>query len=210
MKINDIEASNDTIYEEHNDFNLCWPMAIVSCPISGKPDLYSSYDACLSLEEGKKAIKAWKEAKDSQVYFAYIQDGEGHIIYYENNIEKNTIGETDDTIYIENKDFLDLYWPKAIVSNPISGKLETAFTNVSYLTLEEAKKAIEAWKDVKDSLVYFAYVHDEEGHIIYYEVNITFLGDVNYDRGYKRYFSEEIKDSKKGNVLSLIKNKELH
>ena len=23
MKINDIEASNDTIYEEHNDFNLC-------------------------------------------------------------------------------------------------------------------------------------------------------------------------------------------
>ena len=123
MEINDIEASNDTIYEEHNDFNLCWPMAIVSCPISGKPDLYSSYDACLSLEEAKKAIKAWKEAKDS--------------------------------------------------------------------------------------LVYFAYVHDEEGHIIYYEVNITFLGDVNYDRGYKRYFSEEIKDSKKGNVLSLIKNKEL-
>ena len=37
MEINDIEASNDTIYEEHNDFNLCWPMAIVSCPISGKP-----------------------------------------------------------------------------------------------------------------------------------------------------------------------------
>ena len=97
-----------------------------------------------------------------------------------------------------------MYWPKAIVSNPILGKLETAFTNVSYLTFEEAKKAIEAWKDVKDSLVYFAYVHDEEGHIIYYEVNITYLGHVNYDRGYKRDFSKEIKDSKKGNILSFI------
>ena len=95
----------------------------------------------------------------------------------------------------KNNDF-NLYWPMALVSDPISGKPETVFTYEGCLTIEDAKKQIELWKGMKDSLVYFAYIHDDNEHIVYYENNVSTFGLVKYKSENKHDFSEEINNNK--------------
>ena len=81
-----------------------------------------------------------------------------------------------------------LYWPMAIAKGP--ERMVTLFTNEGYLAMEEAKGCIEAWKKDNELEVYFAYVHDNDNHIIYYENNMDYMGKVNYERNHKFDFSD--------------------
>lgn len=87
-----------------------------------------------------------------------------------------------------------MYWPMAIVS--ISGRMNTLYTGLGEFTVEEAQKQIESWKKNEQTLVYFAYIHDDDLHIVYYENNIDVSGQIDYDRAYKCDFSQEANDSK--------------
>ena len=89
-----------------------------------------------------------------------------------------------------------MYWPVAIIKDPFSGKPDSIATYDGISNIENAKKQIELWKNMEETQILFAYVHEDDGHIVYYENNIGSLGYVNYDNAYKYNFFEESHDNK--------------
>ena len=78
-----------------------------------------------------------------------------------------------------------MYWPMAIIKGPLSEKTVSAFTDDGAINIGVAKHQIELWKNIPGSLVYFAYIRDDNGNIVYYEHNLDFFGTVDYNRAYK-------------------------
>lgn len=78
-----------------------------------------------------------------------------------------------------------MYWPMAIMKGPLSEKTVSAFTDDGAINIGVAKHQIELWKNIPGSLVYFAYIKDDNGNIVYYEHNLDFFGTVDYNRAYK-------------------------
>ena len=89
-----------------------------------------------------------------------------------------------------------MYWPMAIVNDIFSGKPDLVYTDKGCFTIEDAKKQIELWKKMQETTVFFAYIKDDTGLIVYYENNLSLPGKVNYDAGYKYDYPGEISDSK--------------
>ena len=73
----------------------------------------------------------------------------------------------------------------AIMKGPLSEKTVSAFTDDGAINIGVAKHQIELWKNIPGSLVYFAYIKDDNGNIVYYEHNLDFFGTVDYNRAYK-------------------------
>ena len=78
-----------------------------------------------------------------------------------------------------------MYWPMAIMKGPLSEKTVSAFTDDGAINIDVAIHQIELWKNIPGSLVYFAYIRDDNGNIVYYEHNLDFFGTVDYNRAYK-------------------------
>ena len=73
----------------------------------------------------------------------------------------------------------------AIIKGPLSEKTVSAFTDDGAINIDVAIHQIELWKNIPGSLVYFAYIRDDNGNIVYYEHNLDFFGTVDYNRAYK-------------------------
>ncbi len=78
-----------------------------------------------------------------------------------------------------------MYWPMAIMKNPLSEKIESAFTYDGAISIDEAMHQIELWKNTPGSQVYFAYITGDNGEIVYYENNLGPFGKVDYNHAYK-------------------------
>ena len=78
-----------------------------------------------------------------------------------------------------------MYWPMAIMKDPLSERIESAYTYDVANNIDEAKHQIELWKNTPGSLVYFAYITGDNGDIVYYENNLRPFGIVDYNCAYK-------------------------
>ena len=74
-----------------------------------------------------------------------------------------------------------MFWPMAIVSDPISKKTYSLHTYDGQITLEDAKKIINNWK-LNDKLhILCAYITDDETkQVVYLENNVDTFGNVHY------------------------------
>lgn len=92
-----------------------------------------------------------------------------------------------------------MYWPMAIARSSISEKTKSIYSYGGFVNIEDAKKQIEFWKDIQGYIIYFAYIHDDNNHIVYYENNVNSLGFVNYKNAVKNDIFEESCESIKRN-----------
>ena len=74
-----------------------------------------------------------------------------------------------------------MYHPLAIVRDLNNKKNFTLYTKNGLLTIEDAKKVIEEWKENNEIDLLFEYIIDDN-NIVYYKNNIDVLEHVDYKK----------------------------